>query len=87
MASRIKRYLKKCDPSVWDKALSRLMKEDTGIQARMETGLYQIGKNPYVDRLAFKCGTYPEDAAYPYVFVMGKRLKKALKPFPMSMKK
>lgn len=81
MASRIKRYLKKCDPSVWDKALSRLMKEDTGIQARMETGLYQIGKNPYVDRLAFKCGTYPEDAAYPYVFVMGKRLKKGPEAF------
>ena len=42
----------------------------------MEVGLFQIGKNAYIDKLAFKCGDMPRDARYPYVFIMGKRLKK-----------
>ena len=36
----------------------------------------QIGKNPYVDKLAFKCGSYLPHAELPYTFVLGKRLKK-----------
>ena len=40
-----------------------------------EYGLFQIGKNPYVDKLVFKCGGFEPSEDYPHVFVMGKKVK------------
>lgn len=76
MASRIKKRLKRIPFADWNKELQLLMSEDTSVRAEMETGVFQIGTNVYVDKLAFKCGRLPEDMKYPYVFLVGKRLKK-----------
>ena len=76
MASRIRKRLKKLPQAQWKKAFSLWKQENPESDAVMEMGLFQIGKNVYVDKLAFKCGELPRDVRYPYVFVMGKRLKK-----------
>lgn len=76
MASRIKKYLKKLPSDQWEKSLHRLMSADSTVHISIEVGLFQIGKNAYVDKLAFKCGRFTEDKKYPYVFLMGKKLKK-----------
>ena len=52
------------------------MPDDVSKGCLMEVGLFAIGSNPYVDKLAFKCGTYEPLADYPYTWLLGKRLKK-----------
>lgn len=76
MASRIKKYLKKLPADQWEKSLHKLMATDSTVNASIEVGLFQIGKNACVDKLAFKCGQVPEDKNYPYAFLIGKKLKK-----------
>lgn len=75
-ASRIKRYLKKKPFALWEENFRKLAEADSTMYATMEAGLFQIGKNAYVDKLAFKCGSLPEDKKYPYTFLLGKKLKK-----------
>ena len=73
-AKAIKKHLKRYDFSSWEEALNGL----NFVYAesyRMEYGLFQIGKNEYVDKLIFKCGSYTPLSDYPYTFVMGKKLK------------
>lgn len=76
MASRIKKYLKKLPVGQWKEGLHKLMAADSTVNASIEVGLFQIGKNACVDRLAFKCGKLPENDKLPYTFLMGKKLKK-----------
>lgn len=75
-ASKIRKRLKKLPLSEWEKVLSQLGRQDSVYRAVLETGLFQIGKNPFVDKLVFKCGDFTPHSEYPYTFVMGKRLKK-----------
>lgn len=75
-ASRIRKRLKKLPQAQWEEAFCLWKQEHPESDAVMEVGLFQIGKNAYIDKLAFKCGDMPRDARYPYVFIMGKRLKK-----------
>ena len=73
-AKAIKKHLKRYDFSSWEEALNGL----NFVYAesyRMEYGLFQIGKNKYVDKLIFKCGSFEPLSDYPYTFVMGKKLK------------
>ena len=73
-AKAIKKHLKRYDFSSWEEALNGL----NFVHAesyRMEYGLFQIGKNKYVDKLIFKCGSFEPLSDYPYTFVMGKKLK------------
>ena len=74
-AKRIKKYLKKYPESQWEDAWKQ-MPDDVSQGCLMEIGLFAIGTNPYVDKLAFKCGTFEPLADYPYTWVMGKKLKK-----------
>lgn len=75
-ASRIKKYLKKQPFAQWEESFRNLVKADSTMNAIMEVGLFQIGKNAYVDKLAFKCGSLPKEKKYPYICVFGKKLKK-----------
>lgn len=75
-ASRIKKYLKKHPFAQWEESFRNLVKADSTMNATMEVGLFQIGKNAYVDKLAFKCGSLPKEKKYPYICVFGKKLKK-----------
>ena len=76
IASRIKKYLKKQPFAQWEESFRNLVKADSTMNATMEVGLFQIGKNAYVDKLAFKCGSLPKEKKYPYICVFGKKLKK-----------
>ena len=75
-ASKIKKRLKKIPMELWQEALARLGKEEPDYKGELECGLFQIGKNAYVDRLAFKCGEFKPREELPYTFLVGKTLKK-----------
>ena len=74
-ASKIKKRLKKYPMELWEEALERMQRENSKYRGELECGLFQIGKNAYVDRLAFKCGQMTPHKEYPYTFVIGKKLK------------
>ena len=76
MASVIKKYLKKKPMEEWKSALEKLMMHTAVPQASIEVGVFIIGKNQYVDKLGFKCGSFEQVPGFSYTFVMGKKLKK-----------
>ena len=61
--------------------ISAFSQENPEWKVVVETGLFQIGTNPYVDKLAFKCGHFTPRTDLPYAFVLGKRLKKGPEDF------
>lgn len=71
-AKRIRKSLKKMTFDQW----TTLAGKGVSQEARMECGLFQIGTNPYVDKLVFKCGSFDSPEGFPYTFVLGKTLKK-----------
>ena len=73
-AKAIKKHLKRYDYSSWEEALNGI-KAVHAESYQMEYGLFQIGKNKYVDKLIFKCGSFEPLSEYPCTFVMGKKLK------------
>ena len=75
-ASKIKKKLKKLPMEQWKETLARLQQENPMYSGELECGLFQIGKNPYVDRLAFKCGNFRPHEKFPYTLLLGKKLKK-----------
>ena len=74
-AKAVKKYLKKYPEALWQEAVRR-MPDELKRECLVEAGLFPIGANPYVDKLAFKCGEYSPLSDYPYVDLIGKRLKK-----------
>ena len=80
-AKKIKKYLSKYPIALWKDAWERMPKEISE-KCLMEIGMFSIGKNPYVDKLAFKCGEYQPLEDYPYTWVLGHKLKKG----PISYK-
>ena len=60
---------------LWQDAWKR-MPADVSSGCLVETGLFVIGTNSYVDRLVFKCGEFQVKEGYPYVWVLGKKMKK-----------
>ena len=74
-ASKIRKRLKKLPLNLWKSALENMGREDSKYRTKTEAGLFQIGKNPYVDRLVFKCGNFEPLEDLPYTFVLGKRMK------------
>lgn len=71
-AKRIRKSLKKMTFDQWTALADNGASQDV----QMEYGLYQIGTNPYVDKLVFKCGSFESPEGFPYTFVLGKTLKK-----------
>ena len=74
-AKAVKKYLKKYPEALWQEAIRR-MPDELKRECLVEAGLFPIGENPYVDKLAFKCGDFTPLSDYPYVCLIGKRLKK-----------
>lgn len=81
VASKLKKRLKKCPLDKWNEEISAFSQENPELNFVVETGLFQIGTNPYVDKLAFKCGHFTPRTDLPYAFVLGKRLKKGPEDF------
>lgn len=73
--SRIRKRLKKLPMEQWEKAFHTWL-ETYPTEAAIQVGLFQIGTNAYVDKLAFNCGKLPQDSRYPHACVIGKHLKK-----------
>lgn len=73
-ASKIKKKLRKLPVEEWTERLRYLSEEDFRYDAIVESGLFCIGENEYVDKLVFKCGNYNPKEEYPYTFVIGKCL-------------
>lgn len=80
-AAAIRKRLKKKPLSQWEEALHGWAGDVSSPKARMEAGVFQIGTNRYIDKLVFKCGSFQPDPDLPYVFVMGKKLKKGPKSY------
>lgn len=76
VASRLRKRLKKVPMEEMEAAFRAWMEEHPEANVQIQAGLFQIGKNPYVDKLAFRCGELPHDARYPYAVIVGKKLKK-----------
>ena len=74
-AKKIKKYLKKYPVALWKDACERMPKE-VAENCQIEVGMFAIGKNPYIDKLVFKCGEYQPMEDYPYTWVLGEKLKK-----------
>ncbi|MGL5937968.1 MAG: hypothetical protein ACRCY5_04480 [Phocaeicola sp.] len=70
-----RKLLKKLPSSMWEKALNELTTLSQKPEILYEMGLFEIGKNPFVDRLVFRCGTYDSLPEYPFSFVLGKKMK------------
>lgn len=81
VASKLKKRLKKSPLTEWNKEISAFSQENPEWKVVVKTGLFQIGTNPYVDKLVFKCGHFTPLADLPYSFVVGKRLKKGPEDF------
>lgn len=79
-AKAIKKYLKKYPEFLWEE-VSNHMPDNLADRCLIDVGLFKIGENPYVDKLAFGCGDFEKLADYPYTWTMGKRLKKGPKSF------
>ena len=74
-AKRIKKLLKKHPFADWNEVFVKTMGRMQQAP-RMECGIFQIGTNPYIDKLVFKCGEYMPVEGSPYTFVLGKKMKK-----------
>ena len=74
-ASKIRKRLKKLPVSEWTAALRKVQAEHPEWEAEMICGLFRIGQNAYVDKLAFRCGELPASSDSRYTFLLGKRLK------------
>ena len=71
---RIRKRLKKLPFSKMKVAVLQLNEEYKG-GICIDCGLFEIGENKFVDKLVFKCGEFDPLADYPYVQVVGKKLK------------
>lgn len=80
-ASKLKKLLKRQPLPQWNAVLAAASKAQPALSAVAETGLFQIGTNPFIDKLVFKCGHFEPYPDFPYVFVIGKRLKKGPEDF------
>ena len=73
-ARKIKKELRRHPLEEWSDILSGIGKKDSRYDAVMQTGLFCIGENEYIDKLAFKCGNCKPVDGYPYSFVVGRCL-------------
>ena len=74
VASKIKGRLKKLPMEQWTDRLNELIEDNADYQSMINVGLFSIGENEYVDKLAFKCGDFKAMDEYPYTFLIGKRI-------------
>ena len=74
--SLLKKKLKKLPLDEWQTVVVQWNKDNPKSQADVKTGLFRIGQDAEVDRLAFKCGNGGIRTAYPYAVSLGKFLKR-----------
>ena len=73
VVSKLRKRLKKQPCEMWNDIVETFCIENN-VDLRFETGVFQIGNNKYVDKLAFGCGEFEEVDGYPYTAVIGKCL-------------
>lgn len=73
VASRLKKRLKKKPLEEWNDIVENFC-EETREKLLCDVGLFMIGRNRYVDKLAFKCVDFDNNEPYPYTTLIGKCL-------------
>ena len=79
-AKAIKKCLKKQSLEKWEELFQKMV-VTLAPKPTMEFGLFQIGKNAYIDKLVFKCGDLNLEEEATCTFVMGEKLKKGPKDY------
>ena len=74
VGKRVRKMLKQLPPADWMDAI-RLLFNNDGVQVLAEQGTFAPGQNPYVDEQVFRRGKAPEPPGYPYVVLVGRKLK------------
>ena len=75
-AKRIKREIRRLPMEEWHDRVEGMQQSGEIGKANVESGLFCIGENSYIDHYVFKCGEMKADVAYPYMFIKGDILKK-----------
>lgn len=73
---RLLKYLKGFPQDKWLEAIDEFDRIGGSRWLKVEYGLFQIGKNACIDKLYFGQGSFTPSADYPYVRVLGKKLKR-----------
>lgn len=71
----VKRMIKAAHPDSIQNYIDKRMNVDSVVYVRSEKGLWKQGQNGAVDKLVWKTGDFEPKEEYPYVFVVGKKLK------------
>ena len=74
-AKAIKKFLKGIPENQWKEVTSQMPKKNMK-DFLLEVGIFSIGVNSYVDKLAFKCGEFKPLKDYPYTCILGKKMEK-----------
>lgn len=77
---KLKKALKKEPLENWEKIIKGFCYY-TGEKLEFDVGLFAIGNNRYVDKLAFKCGSFETLKDYPYTGIIGKCLDYELEDY------
>lgn len=71
----VRKWLKKLPYEEWQDALKMVINKDE-VRVLSTQQLFARGDNPFVDELVYKCDEADANPLFPYVDVLGKRLKK-----------
>lgn len=74
--NRLLKYLKGFPQDKWEEAIDNFDRIGGSRWLKAEYGLFRIGKNACVDKLYFGQGSFTPSADFPYVRVLGKKLKR-----------
>lgn len=71
----VKRMVKSANPDSLQSYIDKRMNVDSIVYVRSEKALWKKGQNKAVDKLVWKEGDFQASEEFPYVFVVGKKLK------------
>lgn len=75
-AKYARKRLKKLSPDQWSQCVEQTFRTSSGMNVRMEQGVFALGDNPFVDKLVFKkeVDLAPVES-YPFTVVVGQKQK------------
>lgn len=76
VGKRLKKQLKRIPAEQWNDFLTAYNRQDTLHQVKWVSGLFELGRNAWVDFTVFKQGEQPDEFREQYVTRIGKELKK-----------
>ncbi|MEG1162180.1 peptidylprolyl isomerase [Bacteroides sp.] len=75
-AKYVRKRLKKLPQDKWAECVEQTFRTSSGMNVRMEQGVFALGDNPFVDKLVFKKSVnLPSVESYPFTVVVGQKQK------------